>query len=109
MKTLFALILLASLIEARADEVRVSRMDVTDGYDARYDLKTSLNEKVVLDCQSFVQGLLLGEVGESVILMEESECQQLMGDMGSSFYNSKQHCLELNFQDSVMVKQETCE
>jgi len=108
MKTLVAMILILALYDASALEIKVKRMNRTPGYSQRYDLKTSLDEKVVLDCQSFVQGLLFGPIGEGLIMLQEWECQELMGDMKKSVHGLKQHCLEIDFDRSILDNQQTC-
>jgi hypothetical protein len=108
MKTIVAMILLLSLFDASALEIKVNRMQRVSGYYGRFDLKTSLEEKVVLDCQSFIQGLFFGPVGENVIMLQEWECAELMNDMKQSVHKFKKHCLEIDFDRSVLDTQKTC-
>lgn len=108
MKTIVAMILLLSLFDASALEIKVNRMQRASGYYARFDLKTSLKDKVVLDCQSFIQGLFFGPVGEGVIMLQEWECAELMNDMKLSVNGFKKHCLEVDFDRSVLDTQKTC-
>ena len=109
MKTIFAMILVFALYDASALEIKVNRMNRSSGYSERYDLKTSFDDKVVLDCQSFIQGLLFGQVGERVIMLQEWECQELIGDMKKSFSTFKKHCLEVDQERNVMDSHHTCE
>jgi hypothetical protein len=108
MKTIVAMILLFTLFEASALDIKVNRMQRESGYYARFDLKTSLDEKVVLDCQSFVQGLFFGPIGEGVIMLQEWECAELMNDMKQSVRRFKKHCLEVDQDRSVLDSQHTC-
>lgn len=108
MKTIAAMILLLALFDASALEIKVNRMKRADGYYAKYDLKTSLDEKVVLDCQSFIQGLFFGPVGEGVVMLQEWECAELMNDMQQSVHKFKKHCLEVDFDRSTLDSQHTC-
>ena len=108
MKMVIAMILMFGLYDASALEIRVKRMSRTPGFSERYVLKTGLDEKVVLDCQSFVQGLLFGPVGEGVIMLQEWECQELVGDMKKSIRRFRPHCLEVDFERSVLDTQQTC-
>jgi hypothetical protein len=108
MKTIFAMILVLALYDASAMEIKVNRMNRTPGYSQRYDLKTSLEEKVVLDCQSFIQGLLFGPLGENVVMLQEWECQELMVDMKKSLTRFKKHCLEVDPDRSVLDSQQAC-
>jgi hypothetical protein len=109
MKTIFAMILVFTLYEATAVEIKVSRMNRSPGYSERYDLRTNHSDKVALDCQSFIQGLLFGPVGDSVIMLQEWECQELMGDMKKSFSTLKKHCLEVDQERNVMDSHHTCQ
>ncbi len=108
MKTIVAMILMLALYDASALEIKVNRMHRASGYTARFDLKTSSDQKVVLDCQSFVQGLFFGPVGEGVIMLQEWECEELMTDMKQSIHKFKDHCLEVDFDRSVLDAQKTC-
>ena len=108
MKMVIAMILVLALYDASAMEIKVHHLQRTSGYYARFDLKTSLDEKVVLDCQSFVQGLFFGPVGEGVIMLQEWECAELMNDMKQSIHRFKKHCLEVDFDRSVLDSQKTC-
>jgi len=108
MKAVFAMILMLALYDASAAEIEVSRMNRVSGYSERYDLKTSLNEEVVLDCQSFIQGLLFGQLGESAILLQEWECEELTQGMKKSFRHLKTHCLEIDLESGVLLAQQTC-
>lgn len=108
MKMVFTMILMLALYDASAVEIKVKRMNRTPGFDQRYDLKTNMDEKVVLDCQSFVQGLLFGNLGEGVIMLQEWECQELLTDMKKSLHGFKPHCMDVDFERSVMDGQQTC-
>ena len=109
MKTIVTMILMFTLYDASAVEIKVNKMKKAPGYTARFDLQTTLDEKVVLDCQSFIQGLLIGPLGESVIMLQEWECDELMTDMKKSVYRFKKHCLEVDFDRSVLDTQKTCQ
>lgn len=108
MKTIAAMILMFALYDASAVEVKVTRMSRESGYSERFELKTSMDEKVVLDCQSFIQGILVGPVGESAIMLQEWECEELMHDMKKSLQKLKAHCIEIDFERNVMDAQGTC-
>ena len=108
MKAVIALILAFSLFEVSAVEIQVHKMKKSPGYDERYDLNTSMDEKIVVDCQSFVQGLLFGEVGESVVMLPEWECDELIVDMKKSVSRFKKHCLEVDRDRAVMDSHQTC-
>lgn len=108
MKAVIAMILLLSLYDASAYEIRVSSMKrVSDSY-SEYQLKTSLGHKVILDCQSFLQGLFLGDLGDEVIPLEEGECQELVTSIKRSRMQFKKHCLNVDPGQSFLVSQGTC-
>ncbi len=109
MKMIFAFILALALYDAKAAQIKVSKMTATPGMEERWELKTNLEEKVVLDCQSFVQGLLFGPVGENAIMLQEWECDELKTDMKKSLKRFKQHCLEVDVDRSVLDSQATCQ
>ena len=108
MKTVFMLILAFALFDATALEIQVSRMKKVAGYSDRYDLRTSLDEKVVLDCQSFIQGLIFGALGESAIMLEEWQCDELTQEMKKSLNQFKRHCLEVDRERAVLDSQHSC-
>lgn len=108
MKSLAAFILLLSLVDAIGVEIQVNSMEKTD-LEARFDLGTTRPEKVVLDCQSFIQGLFFGPLGEEeVIMLEEWECEQLMVDMKKTIDSQEKHCLEVDFDRSLLDQQKPC-
>lgn len=109
MKTIFAMILMMALYDASAAAIKVSSMKRTQGYDRRYDLKTNFDQKLTVDCQSFIQGLLFGPLGENAIMLQEWECDELVQDMKSSFSHLKKHCLEVDLEESLLVSQQTCQ
>lgn len=108
MKMVFAMILVMALYDAQAFEVRVSRMTKIPGYSERFHLKNTINIQAALDCQSFVQGLEFGGPGESVIMLAEWECDELMAAMKFSHSHLKKHCLEINSENSVLERHGTC-
>lgn len=109
MKSVIALILVLNLIDAFALEVQVTGMNSTPEYEARFDLVSPHPQKVVLDCQSFVQGLFFGPIGEEeIIMLEEWECAELMGDMKKTIDQKEKHCLEVDFDRSVLDQQKPC-
>jgi hypothetical protein len=109
MKNISVLIFLLGFINAMAVEVEVSDMEVSAELEGRFDLETNHPQKVVLDCQSFIQGLFFGERGgEQVIMLEESECQQLVEDMHEGIGQYQRHCLEVDFDSSILQSQGRC-
>lgn len=78
---------------AFAVEIRVEDMTLVEGLDRSFVLKTSLPDKVVLDCQSFIQGLNIGT--ENLFLLDPDECEGLQDRIFSTISETKQHCLEV--------------
>jgi hypothetical protein len=109
MKTIFAMILMMALYDASALEIKVSKMTRTQGLDRRYDIKSDFGQKLAVDCQSFIQGVLIGQLGENAIMLQEWECDELVQDMKSSLRHLKKHCLEVNLEESLLVSQQTCQ
>jgi hypothetical protein len=96
MRTIFGFILFLSFLELHAGEIRVKKM-VKDGeLDRSFVLKTNLADKVVLDCQSFIQGLRIGEFEEAhVFLMEPDECAGLQQRVKGSLRKFQNHCIDV--------------
>jgi hypothetical protein len=91
MKTLVLALSILSL-SIHAEELRVSHMKNTPGMDRSFVLKTKLPAKVVLDCQSFIQGLT---IGEQLFMMDASHCETLAKSMMESFKTSRSHCIDV--------------
>lgn len=97
MKLFTLLVLALSLSMAHAEEIKVSGMKVVSGMDRSFTLKTNFNEKVVLDCQSFIQGLTFGEGEASALYMlGADECESLYINMNNSLKKNKKHCIEID-------------
>ena len=109
MKTIFAMILMMALYDASAMEIKVSKMGRSQGYDRRYEIKSNFDQKLAVDCQSFVQGILIGPLGETAIMLQEWECEELVQDMKTSLRQFKKHCLEVDLEQSLLVSQQTCQ
>lgn len=98
MKT-FLLMLLVSF-PLTADVLKVSRMKNEPSMDRSFILKTQLDDKVLLDCQSFLQGIYIGpRNGGAFFMMEPDECEALHNNIRGSLRKFKKHCIEI--EDSV--------
>lgn len=97
MKALFGLVLLLSILEIHAGEIRVKKM-VKDGeLERSYELKTNLPEKVVLDCQSFIQGLRVGEYESAyTYMLDPQDCEGLQKRVKSSLRKLQNHCIDVD-------------
>ena len=109
MKLSLTVVFLTLLNSAFAFEIKVSRMKKSAGYSERYELKSTHTEKVVLDCQSFVQGLLFGPFGETALMLQEWECDDLVTELKKSHRSFRSHCLEVDLEGSVLVSHQTCQ
>lgn len=105
---LFSLLLFSFTIQSA--EVRVTHMQLVPEYDTRYNLTTNLEQKVVLDCQSFIQGLFLGESGvEQTVMLEEWECAELGERMADSHRLKRSHCLDLDVDRLTLNSHQGCD
>lgn len=107
MKVLLVLLLLLALLDVQAFEMRVRKMVMEDDLERSYVLTTNHSEKVVLDCQSFIQGLRLGEFENAfTYLMDSQECEGLQKRIKKSLRKSQDYCLDL--EDVVMRDDYPC-
>lgn len=98
MKT-FLLMLLVSL-PLMADVLKVSGMKNEPSMDRSFILKTQLEDKVLLDCQSFLQGIYIGpRDGGAFFMMEPDECEALHNNIRGSLRKLKKHCIDI--EDAV--------
>jgi hypothetical protein len=96
MKKLFGLALLLSFAHIQADEIRVKKMSRDGELERSFVLTTNLSQKVVLDCQSFIQGLRIGEFEEAyTFLLDPWECEELYNRMRKSISKRQQHCIDV--------------
>ncbi len=94
-----ALILTSLLLSASAlaDEIRVKKMTKDTPLERSFILQTNLTEKVVIDCQSFIQGLRIGEGGTALVyLMDPQDCEALQGRMRTSLRKFRHHCMDVD-------------
>ena len=98
MKTaLFFLLLSFPLM---ADVLTVSGMKNEPSMERSFILKTQLQDKVLLDCQSFLQGIYIGpRDGGAFFMMEPDECESLYNRVKGSLRKLKKHCIDI--QDAV--------
>ena len=95
MKQLFILAFFSFLTTyAFALELKVTAFTQDGELERSFVLTSSFPERVVLDCQSFVQGLYLG--GDHLIFLDPEECQGLQERIYTSLINSESHCIEVD-------------
>jgi len=93
MKTLLLCLFLTSFT-AFSFEIKVSQMSKEADMDRSYVLATQLLPKVFLDCQSFIQGLRIGEFEHaSYFIMDPNECDSLHERTSESLRNNMNHCI----------------
>jgi hypothetical protein len=96
MKFSTGLILLLLSLSISAFELRVKKMLKDGDLDRSFVLATQIEEKVVLDCQSFVQGLRIGEYESAVFfLMDPFACEDLQSRIKSSNRRFQKHCIDI--------------
>lgn len=97
MKYLVGLILLLSVLEGHTEEIRVKKMSQDGQLERSFVLKTNLQEKVVLDCQSFIMGLRIGEYEQAfTYMMGDEECDGLQQRIRASLKKFQNHCIEVD-------------
>lgn len=98
MKT--ALLVLLLSFPLMADVLTVSGMKNEPGMHQSFLLKTQLEEKVLLDCQSFMNGIYIGPRDSGLFFMlDSSECQSLYNNIRGSLKKFKKHCIDI--EDAV--------
>lgn len=97
MKLTVGLILLFTLLEATAAELKVDKMTNKQGMERSFDLHTkSTTESVGLDCQSFIQGLTIGLEEEALLFMlDPQECEELYLRVKGSLKKRQKHCIDV--------------
>lgn len=96
MKYLVGIVLLLSVIEGFAEEIRVRKMTQDGELERSYVLKTNLTEKVVIDCQSFIQGLRIGEYENAfTYMLDPEECDGLQSRIRASLKKLQHHCIDV--------------
>ncbi|MCR9205642.1 MAG: hypothetical protein NXH75_13750 [Halobacteriovoraceae bacterium] len=78
---------------------RIQEAKRVPDFDYAYDLKTILaKEHLVLDCQSFIQGLHIYWDGEAAggVLLSEMECQYIAYHVFTTLGQNQDLCLKIN-------------
>ena len=89
------LAILITLPLAQALDIKVSSLKNSPNMDRSFILKTNLTEKVVLDCQSFIQGLT---IGDDLIMMDPQGCEDLYFRIKGSLKKWQKHCLDVEYE-----------
>lgn len=94
MKVLFLMLTLSLCVNA--EEIKVKKIRKDGEMQRSFVLKTNLKEKVVLDCQSFVQGLRIGERESALtFLLDPWECEELYKRVRGSLKKFQNHCIDV--------------
>ena len=100
MKTIVTFFIISFSLSSWAEEIRVSKMSKDGELERSFVLKTNLKEKVVIDCQSFIQGLRIGEFEAAfTYLLEPEECEGLQNRIRTSLKRFQKHCIDV--QDDI--------
>ncbi len=107
MKYLIGFVLLLTTTLVFGLEVKVHKMSAVSGMDRSFNLLTeTIPDRMILDCQSFIQGLTVGEgQDEAFFFLDPQECEELYIRTNQSIKKRKNHCLELQ---STIVSDYSC-
>jgi hypothetical protein len=106
MKLYLGLILLFNWALVYGYEVQISKMNPTANMDNHFSLESNLDQQIILDCQSFIQGLTLGLTPEEKFyFLEPYECEDLSMRISGSLRQLKKHCLDV---DDIIRSDYTC-
>lgn len=97
MKKLMSFALLITSVSLFAEVINVSKIKKEAGMERSYILTTNLSETVVIDCQSFIQGLRIGDFEDAhTIMMGEEECEGLQKNVQASLKKKQHHCIDVD-------------
>ena len=100
MKIIITFFFISFSVFTFAEEIKVSKMTKDGELERSFVLRTNLKEKVVIDCQSFIQGLRIGEFESAfTYLLEPEECEGLQERIRSSLKRYQKHCIDV--QDDI--------
>jgi hypothetical protein len=94
-KSFLALSALLSF-QVMAFELQVTRLSKEPRMERSFVLSTNIPETVILDCQSFVQGLRIGErASADLYLLDPQECEDLYKRINGSIKRKLKHCIDI--------------
>jgi hypothetical protein len=92
----FLLLFLSMTSAACAMNIKVHGYEQEPHIERSILLRTNLEQKVALDCQSFINGLRIGEFDDaSYFMMDPNECDYLLERIKKSVREKRNHCLEV--------------
>jgi hypothetical protein len=99
MKKLIFVSLFLAHFELLASDIRVKKMSKDGDLERSFVLKTNLVEKVVIDCQSFIQGLRIGEYELAyTFILDEQDCEDLTNRIRATIQKKREHCIDVEDQ-----------
>lgn len=107
MKLLFILLMLLCSLISNAATIKVDDWKYHLDMERSFQLITqSVSQKVRLDCQSFLQGIMIGEYEDTALIMLDTQtCQDLSQRIQKSISRNMSHCLEV---EDILVKDYRC-
>jgi hypothetical protein len=107
MKALFTLLVLSCSLSSNAITIKVDDWKYYLDMERSFHLITqSVSQKVRLDCQSFLQGIMIGEYEDTALIMLDTQtCQDLSQRIQKSISRHSSHCLEV---EDILVKDYRC-
>jgi hypothetical protein len=96
MKHILILLILCGTFHSFGEEIKVSKMSPDGDMDRSFVLRTNLPDTVVLDCQSFIQGLRIGDKEDAIIyIMDSQDCESMLLRVEGSLKKSLFHCIDV--------------
>jgi hypothetical protein len=84
------------IFSIHAGEVKINKMVKQSGMSRSFELKTNLSRKVIMDCQSFIQGIRIGEFqNEQLYLLDPDACEGMHYRIKTSLKRGMKHCVDL--------------
>lgn len=96
MKYLLVSFFLFYLNPSESAEIKVRKMLRDGELERSHVLVTNLSEKVVLDCQSFIQGLRIGVYEDAyTFILDPQDCDDLSLRIRTSLRKLRNHCIDV--------------
>lgn len=110
MKSFLTIVVFLFSFSSMAEIIGVNKMSITPGFNTRYDLRVHIKDmKADLDCQSFIQGLIIEKGQEKVQFMLEAwECEEMSRKMYASLKKLKAFCIDVDYDSLTIKDSATC-
>jgi len=88
-------------VKAYANKYEIHQMELQDGFDAKFELKTSEPniKKIELDCQSFFSNLFILNISNQIEIdfyLSIEECEIIYENISGCLNQNKKACLKLD-------------